>query len=79
MTAAAVAASSVAYLHYTDAETIFKAHNISNLFQETKEPEMAIPSIALLDLLKTLKEQAQDDQEIFDAGQLVVKSISRNK
>jgi len=32
---------------------------------------MAIPLTALLDLLKTLKEQAQDDQGIFDAGQLV--------
>lgn len=32
---------------------------------------MAVPSTALLDLLKTLREQAQDEQGVFDVGQLV--------
>ncbi|KAG0039951.1 hypothetical protein BGZ83_002686 [Gryganskiella cystojenkinii] len=66
-----VAAPSVAYLHCANAATIFKVHDMPNLLEKTKEPDMAIPSTTLLDLLNTLKEQAQDDQGIFDAGQLV--------
>ncbi|KAG0041567.1 hypothetical protein BGZ83_001633 [Gryganskiella cystojenkinii] len=66
-----VAASSVACLHCANAATIFKAHDMPNHFKKTKELNMAIPSTALLDLLKTMKEKAQDDQGIFDVGQLV--------
>ncbi|KAK5821239.1 hypothetical protein F5H01DRAFT_175813 [Linnemannia elongata] len=66
-----VAASSVAYLHCTSAETIFKFHDLPDLLEKSKEPEMAVPSTALLDLLKTLREQAQDEQGVFDVGQLV--------
>ncbi|OAQ27978.1 hypothetical protein K457DRAFT_599216 [Linnemannia elongata AG-77] len=32
---------------------------------------MAVPSTALLDLLMTLREQAQDEQGVFDVGQLM--------
>ncbi|KAG0353301.1 hypothetical protein BG005_007389 [Podila minutissima] len=66
-----VAASSVVYLHCSGSETIFKAHDMPNLLEMTKETEMAIPSTALSDLLMTLKEQARDDQGIFDVRQLV--------
>ncbi|KAF9421927.1 hypothetical protein BGZ76_003915 [Entomortierella beljakovae] len=66
-----VAASSVVYLHCTNAETIFKSHDIPNLLEKTMEPEMAIPSTTLSDLLKTLKDQAQDDQGNFDVRQFV--------
>ncbi|KAF9390386.1 hypothetical protein BGX21_011486 [Mortierella sp. AD011] len=65
-----VGASSVVYLHCDRADIIFKLHDFPNLLEKTKEPEMAIPSTTLLDLLNTLKGQAQDDQGFLDAEQL---------
>ncbi|KAF9177340.1 hypothetical protein BGZ51_008870 [Haplosporangium sp. Z 767] len=66
-----VAVSSIAHLHCTEAKTILKLHDMPKLLKMVKEPEMAIPSTTLLDLLMTMKDQAQDDQGIFDANQLV--------
>ncbi|KAF9575682.1 hypothetical protein EC968_002246 [Mortierella alpina] len=66
-----VAASSVVHLHCTDAETILSLHDKPQLLKMVKAPELAMPSTTLLEWLKALMEQAQDDQGIFEAQQLV--------
>jgi len=65
-----VAVSSVAHLHCADAKTIFKFHDLHRLFEKAKEPEMAVPSTSLSDLLTALKGQALDDLGNFSAEEL---------
>ncbi|KAG0040040.1 hypothetical protein BGZ83_002663, partial [Gryganskiella cystojenkinii] len=66
-----VAVSSVAHLHCADAKTIFKFNDMPRLLEKAKEPEMAVPSTSLLDLLTALKGQALDDLGNFSAEELV--------